>query len=511
MSSLLILVKLLTALYQAKKLKDTILTDEILDTYKGLKFTNNDLFTQDTKIQKSICETITWLNAQTDNESIIKSLLIQRTADFLKDAPELSIAVNVGLSDIEGEENARKAIYQHIKDIRKSREEDAYSKKFKTTLREFYFGDVKSFTSAQWGVLADLIEERTKAGNGEKPEELVESVDTGNLDTFTKIIQRSKDESSPDGILKMGLQGLNEALYPDLGLKRAKFYLINALTNRGKSLTMGHIIASVALYNKPKLRDKAKIPTILLDSLEDTLDMIIERIYKLVMVNKHGHQGDFQNTPPDEIASTIAHAFQENGWFLKINKIDPNTETYAKMTDRARVLEMEGHEIIFYGNDYLAMSNLDGLAGDSRSDKLQILFRRTRTFWINRGTCVVTPHQLNPDAKRYIREQDEGSDINFAKDIGGKSMTEGSTKLTNEVDGEITVHVVKTEDDKAYWTFYVGKQRGEGSPESKRFGIYPLDPVMGLIHDINGKATFRRSINRSAVGDGDVPDWDVIE
>ncbi|WP_369122708.1 DnaB family ATPase, partial [Pseudomonas aeruginosa] len=74
------------------------------------------------------------------------------------------------------------------------------------------------------------------------------------------------------------------------------------------------------------------------------------------------------------------------------------------------------------------------------------------------------------------------SEVYFAREVSGKSMTETSTKITNEVDGVITIHVAKTS-MKNYFTCSIGKQRGEGCSPEKRFFIYDLDPVLGLVHD----------------------------
>jgi len=138
------------------------------------------------------------------------------------------------------------------------------------------------------------------------------------------------------------------------------------------------------------------------------------------------------------------------------------------------------------------------------------LFRKVRSFIINRGICFITPHQLSPDAKKRLQESDEESEVYFAREVAGKSYTETSTKITNEVDVEITFHVAKTS-FKSYWTFCIGKQRGEGCAPEDRFAIYDIDPVMGLRHDINGKPRFRRSLQTSLDDNGNVvKDFDSI-
>lgn len=512
MSSLLILVKILSALYQAKKVNDKALLDEIKELFNGLAVSKGDLFTQDKKIETSIRETIAWVFDQAEDEPIIKSMLTQRVMDFVKEAPELTKAIEAGLEDYASEERTRQVIYRHLKEVRKAKSDEEFNRAFKENIKEAYFGDPSKLDKTAWAKIADLIEAKvSESVLQDKNAALVEEVNTDNPDGFVEIIQRAKVESSPEGVLKLGIQGMNKSLYPDEGLRRAKFYMFEALTNRGKSLTIGHVIGSVGLYNKPTLRDKSKIPTIVLTSAEDSLDIIIERIYKLIMVNKFGNIGDFKNESPEQIASVIANTFRENGWFLVIQRIDPVADNYFEMTDRIRKLQMKGHEIIFWAYDYLAMADLKGCSGDSKTDKLQDLYRRVRGFIVNHGICFVTPHQLNPEAKKFLRESDDESELEFAKLVGGKSMTEGSTKLTNECDGVICIHVAKTVDDKAYFTFYNGKTRGEGAVQSDRFWVYSLDPIKGLVHDINGKNMGRRSFKHMLDEQGNsVEDFDFV-
>jgi hypothetical protein len=43
----------------------------------------------------------------------------------------------------------------------------------------------------------------------------------------------------------------------------------------------------------------------------------------------------------------------------------------------------------------LAMADLTGCQGESRSDKLQDLYRRARNFFSSRGAAFFTPHQIH--------------------------------------------------------------------------------------------------------------------
>lgn len=494
MNDLLVLVKLLSACYQAKKLNDSNLLAELVEHLNELPVPNSDIYTKDKETREGIKSTIQWLLKQPDDDkAVIKSMLLQRAALFCKDEDDLKKAIEAGLEEYESDEMTRRVIYKHLTEIRLNTEGEEFAKKFKKAVRDFYFKELDDLQKEDWANLLDLIQERVNKTYEEFQSEVIQSVNTNTPESFTDIIELAKKENSKEGVLKMGLQGLNEALEPDGGLRRSKFYLIEALTNRGKSFTLSHLTASVGMYNKPMLRNKAKIPTALLESAEDTLDLIIMRMYKLALSIKHDAPSDFQSAEEKDIVTAIVDCFKVNGWFLQINQIDPSKDTYQSMFARIRQMELKGHEIIFWAYDYCGLQNIDKVPGDSKSDKLQVHIRKIRSFIVPRGICFVTPHQLSPEAKKRLQESDEESEIYFIREVAGKSMTETSTKITNEVDCVVGIHVAKTS-LKNYFTACLGKMRGEGCAPEKRFFIYDIDPEKGLKHDINGKPAYRRSI-----------------
>lgn len=510
MNDLLVLVKLLTALYQAKKLKDQNLKTELAEILDHLPPPPPDVLTHDRTTRESIRAAITWLQGMEDGDPLIKSLLTQRVAMISKGDDSLKNAIATGLEDMETEELTRRLVYKQITEIRSNADEEAFQRKFKQKIKDFYFKDVSEMKREDWANLIDLVQERVNSAYEERQSEVVASVNTADPESFFGIIEMAKLENSDEGILKLGLQGLNQGLEPDGGLRRSKMYMLEALTNRGKSYAMAHILASVGMYNKPMLRNKAKIATLLFESSEDTLDLVIQRMYKLSCQIAAENDADFQVADAASIVEAIANCFKKNGWYLVINQIEANKDNMHNMFSRVRQLELKGHEIIFYGYDYLALQNIDKVPGDSKSEKLQLVYRQVRSFMIARGICFMTPHQLSPEAKKMLKELDDESEVYFAREVAGKSMTETSTKLTNEVDVVICIHVAKTA-TRNYFTYGIGKQRGEGCSPEKRFGIYDIDQVSGLKHDIYTKAMFRRSLQQRFNAEGDVEaDFDML-
>lgn len=510
MNDLLVLVKLLSALYQAKKLNDANLMKELEETLEELPPPPPDVFSQDKEIREGIKSAIVWLLKQSDDEPVMKPVLMQRVRIFAKNDEAIKLAIEDGLEDCPNDEATRKLIYKHLSEVRLSFEDKGFADKWKKAVKQFFFKEHTDISKDEWVMLSDMINDRMGTLYEEKQSEVLSEISTADRLSFHAVIEQAKMENSKEGIIKSGIQALNLALSPDGGFRRGKFYLLNALTNRGKSLTVAHLTASVGLYNKPMLRNASKIPTVLMESAEDTMDLIIMRMYKLAITSTSDAEPDFAMAGREEIIDAICKCFADNGWVLLMKVIDSNKDSAQAMFDRVRKLELKGHEIIWYAYDYCALQNFDMLPGDSKSDKLQLHIRKIRAFIIGRGICFLTPHQLSPDAKKRLQEADEESEVYFAKEVAGKSYTETSTKITNEVDVEITFHVAKTS-YKSYWTFCIGKQRGEGCLPEHRFAIYDIDPIHGLKHDVNGKPRFRRSLQTSLDADGNIlKDFDSI-
>lgn len=496
MNNLVRLIKLASVFYHAWRLKDKNLMDEVNILLNDVPKSKESIMVQDKETEQKIRNLVKWIEDQPEDSSVITSLLSTKLADIALTTPELESCMKEMFKEIKDSSNTRQFIFATMADINKERDNDKFKLKFSSMVKPFIYDSEREISKEDWLKLNDLITEKlTSLETDATDKAVVEEASNDNPETLRSVIEQLKVDSSPEGIIRTGLSGLNEALGPDFGFKRGLAYMVEALTNRGKSLSLGHIIASIPMYNRPCLRDKTRIPTVVLMSAEDSLGLIIKRMYELFVINKTGAKPDFFEKTTDEVIDTILKTFEENGWSFKFYRVNPSNDTIYTIQDRIRGLIRKGHEIIFTAYDYLGMANLSGCLGESRSDKLQDLYRRGRNFFSSIGSVFITPAQLNPDAKKFIRELDDESEVYFIKNVGGKSMTEGSTKLTNEMDVVIGIHVAKLENGSAFWTYYVGKVRGDGAPEADRFGIYPLDPILGLVHDINfEKKTFRKTI-----------------
>ena len=509
MNNLIRLVKIATAMFQAWRLHDTDMMDELSLLAESVPKSKESLVQQDKRVEALLRKLLVWIREQPVDSNIITSLAVSKVGEIVILDTSLEKLLNNTFNDQYKEEDSRKLIFEIIRELRDNDVKNKFGYEFKSMVRPFLFDGEEDLTREDWIKINELISAKISDTDNNFDKAVVEKSSSNDPKSIAAVIELLKIETSAEGIMKTGLAGLNEALYPDLGIRRGLFYMINALTNRGKSFGLAHILASIPLYNKPVLRDKSRIPTVCLMSAEDSLGLIFKRMYELFVTAKTGTKPNFFESTTDTVVEAIIAGFKENGWDFQFFRVNPSHDNITEIMQRIRNLEIRGHEIIVGAYDYLAMADLNGCQGDSRTDRLQDLYRRARNFFSSRGTAFFTPHQLNPDAKKFIRESDDDSEIYFARDIGGKSMTEGSTKLTNEVDVEITFHVAKMSNDECYFTYYVGKMRGEGAAESARFGIYPLDPNNGLVHDINfEKKAFRKSLSHRSEAMGGGSDFD---
>lgn len=500
MNNLILLIKACSIAYYAHQLKDGDVLSELSNLVADIPKTKNSLVADDKKSESLLRLLIDWIIEQPKDAPIITSLLNSKVSEILLSNPDLSRAFEDAFA-VEDEKEMRQVIFHYVREIRKSVGDSQLNFKLKGILRPFLFEGEMDLPKEDWVKLSELLDNKLSELQGDRDKAVIEEASKTKTDKMVEILDQFKTDLSPEGILKTGFQGINNALGPDFGFRRGLFYLINALTNRGKSFFLAHLLASFVLYNKPKLRDKSKIPTIFFCSAEDSMGLVLRRMFEIFVTVKTGERPDFFEYTSEQVVDKIVEVFAENGWNFAFYRVDPSHDNIIELKNRVRNLEMTGCEVVVGAYDYAGMMDLKGCHGETRSDKLQDLIRQMRNFFIARGAVGITPHQLNPKAKELLRENDDESEIRFVREVGGNSMTEGSTKLTNEVDVEMTVHVAKLMNDEAFLTYFIGKIRGEGSAISDRYGFYKLEqgtkekPGRGLVHDIyETKPGYRKTL-----------------
>ena len=170
-----------------------------------------------------------------------------------------------------------------------------------------------------------------------------------------------------------------------------------------------------------------------------------------------------------------------------MRRIDPTQSSYKHICNYIIELEAEGYEVHLVMLDYLAMVPRTGCTntGATGSD-LRDLFRRIRNFFSARKTTTITPHQLNPEAKRILRSGIP--EVNFVKEVAEKGLTDSCSTLDQEVDLELFIHLFK-HNRETYFAVQRGKHRLPTIVEDdKKFLIYKFPKGMPIPEDIHDPA-----------------------
>lgn len=310
---------------------------------------------------------------------------------------------------------------------------------------------------------------------------VVDFVDFDDNDALVALFNDALNEISPDEILKYPLQGLNKLTGRQGGGRRGECVVVGGLSHHGKSVLAMQITRGIAMYNTPKPHDPDKTPTILIISAENDLTINMRELYGQCYVNVYGKAPDHM---PDveEAGRFIKETFGKNGWRTYMVRINPDEFTLSDFQSMIYDLETTGHELIACCFDYLSMMSTKGIDnGGVTGQAEQLLWKRVRNMFTVRKTYFISPHQLSTEAA--LIERDRPS--KFLEEILNRGYYKLCRSLHQEVDLEINIQKYKV-NGITYIGYGRGKHRGvNDTPEADKVCWYQIDPVLGIVDDIN--------------------------
>lgn len=334
---------------------------------------------------------------------------------------------------------------------------------------------------------------------------IVSDVDFSNLSTVAKAFENVKQMDMGVGVLKTGYQGLNRMLQG--GFRRGEEWVIGALQHKYKTGMNLSIFDTIPLYNTPVMTDPTKRPMILRITFEDTAEQNMRFIYEHLYENETGlkcTKEHMKSMSSEDIATYVTTRLQATGYTLRVMYVDPTQWNYQNIQNKVLEFEAEGYEIHCLFLDYLSLINKKGLAQGATGDDIRDLFRRMKNFCTPKKILLITPHQLSQDAMNLIRQ---GS-TDFVRDIAEKNYWDGCRRLSQEVDGELYIHIEKV-NKQAYLTIMRGKHRGMPViDESEKYLVLELHRVGGLRPDMSGPDSSLKKVGGGPVGSGEeYPFW----
>ena len=288
---------------------------------------------------------------------------------------------------------------------------------------------------------------------------------------------------------KTGLQGLN--LMFNGGFRSSKFLINLAKKNNAKSLINRMLIRHFCVYNTPILKDPTKNPTILVYTFEDPSSELVLYLFKNIWENQYGSYpkidtASLTDGKIKEIRQYVVKELQKNGFNLIIKEVNPLKWNYAMLCHDVMKIKRQGCEVMVMSMDYLYKLPTTGIISGRSSiagEDVRMLFENTRDAFCHDGTLVMTPHQLDGDAKRLDRTGVES----FAKSVATKSYYIGSKSIDNAIDYSFVHNIVKF-NNNLYMEIALDKYRDAGRtvPHKYHYCVYPFNPNGSILDDING-------------------------
>lgn len=355
-----------------------------------------------------------------------------------------------------------------------------------------------------WDSIVDEIEAQLAPFKElQKPEleQHISFIDLSDVSSTADFIRRGRENMMSHGVLRFGLQGMNEMYGEHGGLCRGTLNLINALPENCKSLWCLKYLRWAAQYNKPHMIDPKKKPLLLRISLENVAESDMVMMFKDMFENETKTPVDVKDIDPAIAGQYIVEKLGVNGYTVHFYREDSNKFTFKRLFKLISDYERNGWEIHMLNIDYVNLMSKEGCVQGPYGTETRDLFRRIRTFCSVRGITVVTPHQISTEAKKMLRAGFNPE--NFVRELPGKGYYDSSGTIDQEIDTEVNLHKI-LHNCEMYLSAGIGKHRGLTTPTPilDKVAIWKFMDVGNIPDDIDMKNTKRRRLGAATIGDG---------
>lgn len=299
--------------------------------------------------------------------------------------------------------------------------------------------------------------------------------------------------TNPSRRLYTGMQGFNELIGG--GFESGRVYMLLGVAGVGKSLTLLNLIKQIKKYNtivKPK--DPAKIPCVVLLTMENTVVETITRLFDMSVNNSHGmgnydlneviyklrNEGELNITDSSPLDIVIKY---------KANRSISTDYLYTLYDD----LLDQGKEMVCLVQDHIKrIRSIDGQQ-DIRLE-LGDIVNEFKVFAADKDIPVITISHLNREATRILEESARKGTQDNGKLIG-KSNTGESLLMIDNLDCGITITRDYDKDGLCYMTFHRIKMRDKGSTREYIAQPFLPDNPIRLVTDVGGIPQFKESLH----------------
>jgi hypothetical protein len=335
--------------------------------------------------------------------------------------------------------------------------------------------DVRSFREELILKLQALpFENRAGAGSAFR------CLDITNLESVADVFHKAQLAVDPRAILKLAYKALNRMTGSQGGARRGEYSNVSALPGQNKTGNLLDTFVAMNIFNEPVLFDETKKPLNIYVTIEDKLELVMEKLYVLLMQHEFGLPVVVNAVSPAEMAEYVHRRLSKNGHHVRIMELPGGTSSDAFL-DEMRAFQDQGFEIISIGLDYTNLIGKQGIPAQVAGDETQLLVRKVRSWTSPNDIYTYSAHQLSTDAKTLARQFPD----DYLKRLQGKGYYEGCKKLDTEFDYEYMV--AKTKHGGEWWQeFNWCKHRKVGTTleQDKYFAMkFQEYPMLGLKYD----------------------------
>jgi len=317
-------------------------------------------------------------------------------------------------------------------------------------------------------------------------------VDFSDPESIAETLKKAQESESAEGVLKTGLQGINDALGIN-GYRRGGSYNYGALTHNYKTGILLDHCRWLPIYNKPFMWDANKRPMILRVSFENKVEQDVPLIFKSLWEAEHKQKIDLKDVNIVEAAKYIQERMAVNGYHFEMLCYDPNNMSVWDLITIIDGYIAEGYEIHAVIIDYLELITKTGSAGTRADERIVHAFETLRNHCFPKGVTQINAHQLSTEAQQLSRE----GTSNFAVKVSTGGWYMNCKSLHTKLDGEFLMHIHTIGDEK-YLTFAKGKDRTDNGkvPVRRRSFAYKFEYYGGInddFHEEKSKAIYEWS------------------
>lgn len=492
MDSKLLLVRGITLLYlESKRLtqndNSAILIREIVG---AMKLPENTYETDEGSVtHNELRNTLLWMADQPLGHKYDHTALLQRIRVNIKNDDGLWEAFRSGMNDPDDHET----LMLWVAEIRNELKTHRQKMRLTEVIRKASFQVQFNPENVDWTALIPQLQQELETNKpGVKSSfEAVTRFGSSMRGAVADAIRKAVEQSSPEGVLRWGWQGVNRMMGELGGLRRGDFVVVGALTNNFKTgFTLSGFYHFCAL-NKPFMLDPTKKPLNLHISTENAQEDNMIILYSQIFEAEFQIHMDIKELKreatlnPDryqEIADYVMDKLTATGYEVEFVRLNGPTTTYDKILELIAYYEALGYEIHCIVFDYLNMCSKLGCHASTIGGDVRELFRLIRSYTNPKAITFITPHQISSEAYSLLRANTD----DFVKQIAKKGYWDSCKVLQQEVDLEILLHIENLY-GKSYLTIHRGKHRKPlATPLDDLYTVYPFAEFGCIPIDVDG-------------------------